>query len=254
MFCRKCGAPLPEDAEFCNKCGAKVFDSKSVSDLSVLADKAEEDNKDLAAPDDQEDISLKSIPDNTSDPTQTSDFHAKKDFDPTFILFIILPIAVVSIILAIFLQNNPNMHSGATPVSTTITILGVDIDELVYGDWEKLDDLYDLGERFLKEGESAFSWSFADHSRGYDYGDFEFITPADLHDGRIVLSMTLSDMSAISLGGVSLDLSRAKLRELMEPIAQRETTDGRDHYTMTKYELVFIYENGQAEKVTINPL
>lgn len=134
----------------------------------------------------------------------------------------------------------------------TIAILGVDIDELVYGDWGKLDDLYDLGKRFLKEGESEFSWSLADHSRGYDYGDFEFITPADIQDGRIVLSMMLSDMSAISLGGVSLDLSRKELRALMDSVAQLETVNGGDRYDMPKYELVFFYENDRASKVTIN--
>ena len=26
MFCRKCGAELPDDSLFCNKCGEKVID------------------------------------------------------------------------------------------------------------------------------------------------------------------------------------------------------------------------------------
>ena len=35
MFCRKCGAEIPNDSEFCSKCGAKINPSQLKDDLSL---------------------------------------------------------------------------------------------------------------------------------------------------------------------------------------------------------------------------
>ena len=44
MFCRKCGAKLPDEAEFCHKCGTKMFNLEEHSDSrkTESADKTDE--------------------------------------------------------------------------------------------------------------------------------------------------------------------------------------------------------------------
>lgn len=42
MFCKKCGAHLPDDAAFCMKCGVKVESSEESSDSSSLSHPAQE--------------------------------------------------------------------------------------------------------------------------------------------------------------------------------------------------------------------
>lgn len=150
--------------------------------------------------------------------------------------------------LSPFLDDTGGSGS-AVPTNDTIAILGVDIDDLIYGEWNEIDA---FAEKFLEEGELGSTWHNGNQTRGNHYGDLEFTTPDDPQDGRKILSMTLSDMSVVTLGGVSLNRSREELRALMGSIAQLETIDSSDHYNMPKYELIFFYDNNRPSKVTIN--
>lgn len=144
MFCRKCGAKLPDEAEFCHKCGTKMFNLEEQSDnqKTEAADKpderirnssthlSEKSGNSFESNDNTEnEQSVPSEIDNAEMWDEPSEFDNytikpyKPKRDPTpVILIVVLAIAVIAIPIGIMWQQGVfNSDKKSSGVSTSLT-------------------------------------------------------------------------------------------------------------------------------------